>query len=606
VARVDLSLAARAMRSVRAAPGWLRVVVLLLVPVTVFGVFVRFTGLYDVFCRVPDELAEMMPGLRLHALPLLNIRAPVSLTFVKSMFYSQHGLGDVSFYYLASSVLGLLGIPIAERNLFVVGGLVNLALAVVGVVFGARVLGKAAIGWIFAALVMVSPIYVFVSKSGWARLTWTPLVLLTLFLCQVAAVRRRGATWIVTMALLAGFVSLTDGFYVVSLIVVLAVLMRPGRLGERLRAVARDRIVLAGVWGAAAGIAADLAVVKVIGRPLTLMGYVLQRGARGSLVPSLDVLEGWAQGVNHYFPFPGVWLAMTVLAVLAACEGLRGRVIGMVAAWWFLGSIAVIRYLTGLEAAGMPPRASELSSFHVLLPSLLLTGWFLAALADGELPGIRWARAWARGAVAVAALALLLGFMARDAVAVAFDPPEAVRGDACRVVKAAAYYVRSHGGPSTYVFHLTSDVWLGHIGEFYYGLSYGGSLRERTRNHLLDFGGDAIGRRYTPEALAQAYGVTRFDYYVEFDPRFRRSEAAFATQAVDRLVADGARVVATIRDHGRAIGRILSFRDEPAVDLEYREAAAAWDHTFARPGRLLQEPLTGTAYHFGYQWTLPE
>ena len=54
------------------------------------------------------ELSEVMPGLRLHSLPLFNIDAPVRYNFVKSMFYSLHGLSDVSYYYLASGLLSLI------------------------------------------------------------------------------------------------------------------------------------------------------------------------------------------------------------------------------------------------------------------------------------------------------------------------------------------------------------------------------------------------------------------------------------------------------------------------------------------------------------------
>jgi hypothetical protein len=104
-----------------------------------------------------------------------------------------------------------------------------------------------------------------------------------------------------------------------------------------------------------------------------------------------------------------------------------------------------------------------------------------------------------------------------------------------------------------------------------------------------------------PDAFYAAYGVRHFDYYVDFlddrDP--------FKASVVDRLLGQGARVVCVIRDGGRPIGRILSFRAEAPIDLEYRLAARGWDRAFAWPRTLLQQPLTGGAYHFNYNWRAP-
>src|SRR5688572_12708505 len=115
-----------------AASGWLRLVTFYLVPVVCFGIYLRFTDLPDVFYRGTDELAEVMPGIRLHALPFFNLRDPIRYNFFQSMFYSQHGLGDVSFYYLMSGGLSLLGLPIAERFLFMGAAVTNLGFALAG------------------------------------------------------------------------------------------------------------------------------------------------------------------------------------------------------------------------------------------------------------------------------------------------------------------------------------------------------------------------------------------------------------------------------------------------------------------------------------------
>jgi hypothetical protein len=575
-------------------------------------------------CRTADETAEMMIGLRLHALPLWNLADPVRFNFFKSMFYSWHGLGDVSLYYLASSALGALGMPIAERFLFAAGGVVNLLMAAAGGLWCARVLGNRAMGWIFALLVLVSPFYVFISRSGFARVTWIPLLCFLLFLCQCSAMRTRRVGWILAYAALAGFLSMTsDGFFMVVLVPILGILLKPGGFPTRVRALATDRVFLGGFGAFLAGVLVGLVVGVIVrghGHSLTMMGYLLARDKAVALFPSSSVLAAWARAVDWYFPFRGAWLWLTVVAVWAGMRGFRGDLIGLVATWWILASLYVLRYSAQFEAMSWPVSVLSLNASPLLPPSLLLAAWFFTALAGDELKGVFRRYARERRVVALLILSLLMIFMARQAYALAsaendMDPrvnpgwafaEVEPRSTACRAVKAAAYYVRSHGGADTYVFHLSGDKYLGHLGEFYYGLSYSRQRTPDIPNHILDFGEWQFKRLFPPEAFYRAYGVERFDFYVDFLDYDFSGDRAWREAVVRRLLSRGARVVCTISDGGRPIARILSFRDEPQTDLDFSDAARRWDHTFARPRVLLQQPLAGTFWYFGPQWREPD
>ncbi|MBI3490723.1 MAG: hypothetical protein HY047_02860 [Acidobacteria bacterium] len=600
---------------------WLRFVLALTVLTAALGIYFRFTDLMDALCRSPDEMSEIMPGLRLHALPLLNVRDGIRYNFLQSMFFSQHGLGDVTFYYLSSGAMRLLGQPISERTLFMASGLTNVGLAAAGVVLGLCVLESAAAGWTFALLVFVSPFFVFVSKSGWGRLTSTPLLVLLLFVTQSRAMRTRRPAWVASFCALAGWVSLTDGFVMLPIVAVLGVALTDGGIVDRVRRLARDRVFVAGFLAFALGVAFDVLIGLVArrrGTDLTMVGYVLLRGGRGGLMPSRDVWVAWARAVDWYFPFRGAWIAVTIAFLLAAIEALRGRAVGVLAAWWLLASYGVIRYVTGLVSVGHVPEATWLNASPLATPSLLLVAWAISAFAEGQVILARRLPPVARGGFALALLLTLATMMAQQAEVVAFEPvasrgllPEQLSREVgsglkmsmCRTVKAAAFYVRSHDENLPYVFQLTKLAALGHFGEFYYGLSYGGSLRPPDPNHLLDFGDDRFGRQYQPEAFYRAYGVPRFDYYVEFVDDNRNP---FTRPAVDRLVGEGARVVCTIRDGGRPIGRIYSFRNEPSIDVEYRDAEDGWDRTVGRSSRRQLQPLAGSAYHFGYSWRSPD
>lgn len=604
------------------APGWQRVIVLSVLLAAAYGGYIRFADQNDVFCQSPDEMSEVMPGLRLHALPLTNVEAPVRYNFIQSMFYSQHGLGDVSFYYLASGMLSLLHLPVSERSLYAAGGATNLALALAGGLLGAYIVGSAATGWIFGLFVLVSPFYVFVSKTGWARLTWTPLLLVFLFLCQWGALRRRGIVWPVMFCCIGTFVALTDSFVMLPVVGVVGWFAVGGP--DRFRRLVRDRVFVAGCVAIALGLGVDVLIglaARARGTELTLFAYVLARGRVGSLLPSLHVLSAWTQCVDYYMPFRGAWILVLIAFVLAAADGIRGRAVGFVAAWWLLASFGILRYAAAIEsmtAGGVP---GFLNAYQLAVPSLLLVAWLLGSIGEGRFLGSRWLWPAARGAVVCAVTFTLALFMARQAYGVAFIVPEGpaltpyrtskftdMSLSDCRTVKAAAFYVRSHQTALPYVFHLSSNLYLGHIGEFYYGLSYSRSSRPEDPNHLLDFGLHQFFRQNAPEAFYRPYGVRTFDYYVAFaDERPPvGADPAFASKAIDRLLAEGAHVVCTIWDGGRQIGRILSFHDEPHVDLDYGKAAAGWDKAFGRAGTLLQQPLAGSAYHFGYNWRSPE
>ena len=603
----------------RAVPDWLRVVIICTALAAVFGAYLRFAEQNDVFCQAPDEMSEVMPGTRLHALPLLNISAPTRYNFIRSMFYSQHGLGDVSFYYLASGTLSLLHLPVSERSLFFAGGVTNLAFALAGGLLAASVIGSIGAGWIFALLVLVSPFYVFVSKTGWARLSWTPLLLVLVFLCQWMAMRRRSAGWTIALCALAGFAALTDAFVMLPVVGVLAWLLAGGRRGAPLL---RDPVFLAAAAVIAAAVAVDVLIGLIAqsrGTGLTMISYVLVRGQSG-VVPSLHVLTAWMQCVDYYFPFRGAWIVVAVAFVLATLEGFRGRLVGFVAAWWALASIGILRYAAAMEDINPTSVPGFLNAYYIAPPSFLLVAWLVASVGERRLKIAGRVRPQWGGIVACVATLTLAFPMARQAYLVTFamsprldiGPNRLVKYtdmplSTCRTVKAAAFYIRSHEKALPFVFHLSSDPYLGHIGEFYYGLSYSRSSRPEDPNHLLDFGWHQFSRHYSPEAFYSAYGVSHFDYYVDFiEERGNLSaDRAFAVEAADRLKKEGARVVCTIWDQGRPIGRILSFQDEPPTDLEYRAAAAGWDRRFGRASTLLQEPLAGSSYHFGYNWRSP-
>ena len=599
--------------------GLRRAAFLLTVAVVVFALYVRFVDLRDVFCRSPDELAEIMPGVRLHALPMTNLGAPVRYNFIQSMFYSQHGLGDVSFYYLASGVLSLVRLPVSERWLFAASGTTNLALAVAGVVFAASLLESAATGWVFALLVLASPFYVFVSRTGWGRLTWTPLLLIVLMLVQDRALKRRGAAWPLAFWTLAGFTALTDACIMLPIVPVAALVRTRGRLTERLRQLSTDRVFIAGLLAMAAGILVDLAIglaARRRGTDLTMVGYLLLRGGLGTVWPTVSAFTAWTASVDAYFPFRGAWLLVAVAFVLAVRQAWRGEPIGIVAAWWALASFGVFRYTVAMQVVDSTAVPGWLNTYYLAPPSLLLVAWLITRIAAG--PAARASRARRIGAGAL--VAGLVIPMALQASVVAFSDSRAygLRADqltrqtevpmsVCRTIKAAAFYIRSHQPGLPYVFHLSSDganVYLGHIAEFYDGLSYGRSSNPEEPNRLLDFGIHHYGRNLPPEAFYRPYGVTRFDYYIDF--LTDRDRAGFKPPVIARLLNEGARVVCTIWYEGRPIGRVISFHPEPAVDLDYRVAAASWDHTFARARTLLQQPIAGTAYHFGYNWRPPE
>lgn len=575
-----------------------------------FGATSRVTGMRVAFCTTPDELAEVMPGLRLHGLPILNIGSDIRSHFIGSTFYSQHGLGDAGFYYVASLVLDGLGIPISERNLWLFTGATN------GLMIGIASwlmwqLTRSKVTAAAAVIIMaVSPFYVFTSQSGWGgRLTFIPLVQALLLLVSWIALRR-GESWglRLTLAVLACVLMLTDGFFFIAVLVAFLVLLQDGSLSTRIRTLLANRVFWAISAGALAGFATGIAMAILAaqhGTRLTLYRHAFLHTGQGGggVIPSVDVINAWIETFKWYFP--EAWYFWIVLAacVLALWRARHSPIAGTLAAWWLLVGATLTSYTAGLTAPGQPALVLGWANgpYHQALPSYLLIAW-----AAGDLIGrpSTWLRV--TGGLLVALVALPLAAQTITGRAAPVESLQAAdysgRRLACEVVKAASYYVRQHGTPRSTVFHLSNDEFLGYFGEFYYGLSYSGNPKTGERNQLLDFGQHVVGRKTTPEEFARAYGLPHFDYYVQFLPD---DDDLFAKQAVERLNSAGARPVFEIHDSGSPIGRVWSFERVDAEAMEFSEAARRWNEFATRDG-LVQQPIAGTTYHFGYNWTIPK
>lgn len=570
----------------------------------VFGAALRMSDLRVAFCANPDELAEVMPGLRLHALPWWNIGGDVRGNFFTSMLYSQHGLGDTAFFYLASGSLGLMGLPVSDRGLWLAAGVTNGVLVAASAWFAWVVAGSRAMAAVAALLLAVSPFFVFTSQSGWARCVFVSAIqMLTLCLGWIA-VRRNSRVASIGLAVVALLLTLTDGFFFAPVLLLFLFLLHDGTLAVRLRAALASPAFRLAAAAIIIGIGANLAVALVAtarGTNLTLFRYVLLRGAGGGVWPDANTFVAWFRTFGWYFPDARYFWVVLGAWLLALRSGIRNPVAGTLAVWWVIVSVGIIRYTAGLQALGQPaPVPMWVNAYMLALPSYLLVAWACGHLMEQQ-AGIPLRIA----AVAIAAsIALPLAAQAR---AGEVAPLQTLRGSfynehksECQVVKAASYYVRRHGTPESTIFHLTSNNFLGHFGEFYYGVSYGSNARTGERNRLLDFGEQIVGRKVTPEAFARAYGVPHFSYYVEFVP----SRDPFSAAAVARLHAAGARAVFDIREQGTTIGRVWSFQDAPVEAMEFADAARLWND-YGSLSELIRQPLAGTAYHFGYGWPSP-
>jgi len=565
------------------------------------GVARRVTNLRPAFCGVTDEFSEFMPGLRLHALPLANIHADIRSNFFKSLAYSPHGFGDSVFYYLASGVLHGLGLSISDRHLWLASAATNGLLAAVCCWFAIAVGRSVGMAYVATVLIALSSLYVYTSQTTFGRITFVPLVQV-LSLCLAAMVHRRPG-WIarLALALTVLFIELSDGFYFGPVVLAFLFLLRPGSLRDRLTGAFRDPTC----WWTAGAIVAGLGIDFGLGAlaaahdtTLTLFGYVRTRAGYGGVLTVGQLLTLWMQAINQYLPIAGVVLVVPAW-LIAWRYAWSEPVAGALAVWLSIASAGVIRYYassTGQHIPGVGP----LTGYPLALPSYLIVAW-----ACG--------RGFKANTGALARSAALVGLAAAAApqawqlAAQRYGPNLQVQGiqylegiDRCVAVKAASVYVREQAIPSATVFHLTNEMALGVYGEFYYGLSYVGNNHTGERNRIVDFGGESMGRRATPEQWAAAYGVPHFTYYVEFPP----AGDAFTTDAVIRLERSGARAALEIRDRDRLIGRVWRFGSGDRQVIQVAEVNQRWDRVGHLP-QLFQQSLAGTAYHFGAVWPTP-
>jgi hypothetical protein len=574
------------------------VAVIVLIAALVLGAARRIGNPRLAFCGSTDEFSEFMPGLRLHALPLWNLRADVRSNFFQSLLYSPHGFGDSVFYYLASGVLNGLGLSISDRHLWLASAATN-ALLVAAVVGLALTIGRSAwMAYVATLLIALSPLYVFSSQTAFGRITFVPLLHTSALLAAAVAHRRPGWPSRALLVALAFFIELTDGFYFGPVLLVFLFVARGGRLGDRVAGTLRDRTF----WWTAAAIAAGLSVDFALGAlaaahntTLTLFGYVRIRAGYGGVLSALDLLKLWLQAFQRYIPIigPAIVLPAWIVTLRYAWSD---PLAGSLAAWLAIASAGVVRYYassTGQHIPGVGP----LTAYPLALPSYLVVAWACGRGLRAGTPPL------ARG-VAIAACGAAALVLGAQLVTERYDADLRFRGplyaadiDRCAVVKSASAYVREQAVPGGTVFHLSSQMPLAVFGEFYYGLSYLGNQRTGERNRLVDFGGEVLGRRYTPEQLAQAYGIPHFTYYVEFSP----PADEFTAGAVRRLERAGARPALDVRDGARLLGRVWRFDATTTETMDVSEMSARWDRV-GHLRQLFQQSLAGTAFHFGPAW----
>jgi hypothetical protein len=555
-------------------------------------------------CLYTDEFSEVMPGLRLHALPLWNLGADVRANFFKSAMMSRHGLGDTGFYYLASGALGVLHLPVSDRHLWLAGAFTNALLIVSVAWFAWRVAGSGVMAYTATVILALSALYIFASQTGWARYTFTPLLQMIALNLVSRSSRHRSAWLDAALALLTLFLTLSDAFYFGVVLVVFRFLLYAGPFGARARSALRDSTVWCICGAIVLGLAINIAGAVVAAAhqtTLTLFGYVTFRTARGGALSIADWIDVWLTTVRTYLPIVGPFVVLPSW-LLAWRYAWRDPAAGALAVWLAIASAGVIQYFNSFTPR--PPSFGMgifmLSASPLALPSYLVVAWAIGRV-------VRERRQTLARVVAALVFAAVVAPMAAQAMRDRYDPALTAKApryfeikDQCAVVKAASAYVREDGPPESTVLQLTSDNQLGVMGEFYYGISYVGNARTGERNRLLDYGDLALGRRHTPEELATLYGVPHFDYYVDFI----ETKNPFTVDAIARLQLAGARPVVEIRDGERVIGRVWSFRSRPATVIALDELNDRWNRVGYLP-QLFRQSLAGTAFYFGYAWPDP-
>jgi hypothetical protein len=554
-------------------------------------------------CINSDEFSEVMPGLRLHALPLWNLTADVRSNFFKSAFYSRHGLGDTGFYYLASGALGLLRLSVSDRHLWLAGAFTNGLLMIALAWFAWRVADSRVMAAVSTVLLALSPFYIFASQTGWARYSFVPLIqIMTLNVAWLIA-QRRSLPRQLALALLAFFLTLTDGFYFGPVLLLFIALLQRGSLAARVRSALRDSTLWWAGGAIVGGLVVDVAGARVAAAHntfLTLFGYASAKSGYAG-APLADLLAIWWTALQTYVPVLGA--IVVVPAWLLACRyAATDPAAAALAAWFAIASVGIMRYFGSYWRlpADIHSGIFLLSASPVALPSLLLLAWTAGrACAGGRHVVLRVA--------AATACAVVVAALAGQVVSERYESALTVKGryyfelkDQCAVVKAASAYVRETGAPESTVMQLTTVNQLGVMGEFYYGISYVGNNKTGEQNRLLDYGTLVYGRKYSPEELAALYGVPHFSYYVEFLP----ADDPFTTASVVRLERAGARVVLEVKDRGAVIGRVLSFASLPTSVMDVEEMAGRWDRV-GHLSQLFRQSLAGTSFDFGYAWPMP-
>ena len=547
----------------------------------------RFTGI-DRLLWGSDELATLLPGMRLHLLPWFNLGDPVRENFFKSLVMPVHGLGDTVFFYLVVAVFRTLDLSLTEANLFRAAATLSVASLGLLFVFVRRLFG------VGAALVALSlgawnTYLIALAKTGFqiTFIVFLQIAVLYGYLQHVS--QNRWSTSVLVSALMilcAG----SELFYLAPILLGLHWAYR--------RTVTRGEHVLSSesrgtsvgfcdqknllVWGGyGLMFLVNVFLFFKVGRQLdlTLFGHLFMKGSLNAQWFPDYGLRTLLDGINGLMPFvPGFAYVAFAAAAFVLIRHRRAPLAVFFAGYFLL--------MTALMYLGKVGHGFNL--VHLLVPAFIVIG-----VAVVDLVATLFQRR-GRSRQVSGALAGLTAFAVLIPVARPWQPRETMQPpipEPYRCVKAVGSAVRELGHPGMHVMVLSNHAFIPTSLEYYLGLTASTGDNEPTQLFYVRDTTDA----YLPSHLAQRLGIGHFDYYVDL------VKEAFPSK--ERFLADlhttGVHEVAQIVFDGEVFARVYSPEAVEPRTISLETAEQGFDRRYAKWNNLFHNVNVGTFWYFG-------
>lgn len=577
------------------------------IAVFIFGFWVRA---YKLPTMLNTECWDITNAIRLHYLPLFNLKESIRFNFAKSFFMGMHGTVDSLYWYFISGIYDLLGIPISEHNIYLAQVILGMSLILIMAIFVWRLFGRNMKIALFSSIFGILNLdhIMAMSRSHWFYNSEKVLELLTYFAVFFVFAGHKKTVCFLSLGALMFLNATTPNVAILPMVLLFYFFLYAEKNGGSLfysaGAFIKDILKFkeAGIFFILIpycfGLIIDYFVQRTIGvSGLGLFGHVV-RDYGFNL--SANIAKGLSEVRNQFKLTPDYFYNILLIPTIlggAYCL-LKGKTGKYAKRYAFL--LILFFYHFAAEVC-----FGRFYLYDLFIPAVLSGGaglyFTLSALNSAAAVNKLMKTLYY---LAVFAFLVLLILVCADRINLAARRDKGSNLIACvpnfnntefdtfysriNPLKTAGYYLRKHSDKNDKIYLLFGgDAWIGNA-EYYFGKK--AMMTEFGYNKQL------FNNSYPLEFYRTRDGVEVFDYYVVVESL---GYSDYYRNILAEAQNKGVKKVADITYEGKVYASIYSPKNVVFQVLEMEEYDKKWDNEYANLRNIYENKLVGLVSLWG-------